>query len=257
MLKTIFFSFVLSFLSLQLLAQKPDSLYDINRLSNLTVMLYQPLTNELGTGTIIKHINKFYLLTANHVANQMHAGAKIVFRVGNDLPAFVDLAKFNKGHPIKWVNHQIADLSITELIPFNDDIKNRLNSTCFFSELIFSQHVYPPRDFTYVYLGFPVIDLNLKHFSPLFFSSNPASGLITQSRKDNGNKCDFYYLDRPGLQGCSGSGVYISVKTGGMYFGMNKTVLVGVIHGTEGDNTGGKLAIVTPSYYIWDLLKQF
>ena len=42
-----------------------------------------------------------------------------------------------------------------------------------------------------------------------------------------------------------------------MYFGGNVTILIGVVHGTATDNTGGKLATITPSYYVWDLLKQF
>jgi hypothetical protein len=256
MKRLIFFLILLCFV-LHVSAQEPDSLYDINRLSNLTVMLYQPLTNELGTGTIIKYNEKYYLLTANHVAAQMHTGAKIVFRTGNDIPIFIDLVMFNKGHQLKWISHPTADISIVELVPFNDDTKSRLNSTCFFAELIDNEQLAPPSAFTFVYLGFPVIDLNLKHFSPLYFSSNIASGLITQSRKDNGMKCDFFYLDKPGLQGCSGSGVYISVKTQGMYYGGKKTILVGIIHGTEGDDTGGKLAMVTPSYYIWELLQRF
>jgi len=36
-----------------------------------------------------------------------------------------------------------------------------------------------------------------------------------------------------------------------------KTLLTGIVHGTYGDNIGGKLAAITPSFYIKDLLKEF
>ena len=32
------------------------------------------------------------------------------------------------------------------------------------------------------------------------------------------------------------------------------TTLLGFIHGTKFDDTGGKIALVTPSYYLKDLL---
>ncbi len=42
-----------------------------------------------------------------------------------------------------------------------------------------------------------------------------------------------------------------------MFFGGNVTVLIGVIHGTASDDSGGKLAQITPAFYIWDLFKNF
>jgi hypothetical protein len=36
---------------------------------------------------------------------------------------------------------------------------------------------------------------------------------------------------------------------------MNKTLILGIVHGTAQDGTGGKLAAIFPSFYIWDLLE--
>ncbi len=56
------------------------------------------------------------------------------------------------------------------------------------------------------------------------------------------------------MQGCSGSGVYFSVKKG-FYIGGKVTVFIGIVHGTATDDSGGKLATITPAYYIWEVLK--
>ncbi len=37
---------------------------------------------------------------------------------------------------------------------------------------------------------------------------------------------------------------------------MGKTLMIGVVHGTASDDTGGKMAAITPSFYIWDLLNK-
>jgi len=80
--------------------------------------------------------------------------------------------------------------------------------------------------------------------------------LITQLRADTKTKCNFYYLSVPSIQGYSGSGVYFSVKKTTIYYGGNKTFLIGIVHGTQSDDTVGKLAAITPSYYISELFED-
>ncbi|MFA6247619.1 MAG: hypothetical protein WC615_11810 [Mucilaginibacter sp.] len=239
---------------------KRDSSITADDLGNLTVMLYQPLSNSMGTGTIIKHNNLYYLLTASHVAKLMHESAKIIFHVGEDMPGILDLVMLTKHHELQWLHHPIADLSIIQLIPFNEDTRSRLAKTSFPSSWILPSNVGISNigdGFDFTYLGYPIVELELKHFSALIFHSKRTSGLITQNRLEQKNiKCDFYFLDKPSMQGCSGSGVYISVRNSSMYTAADKTYLVGVIHGTQGDDTGGKLAMITPSMYIYDLLAQ-
>lgn len=50
--------------------------------------------------------------------------------------------------------------------------------------------------------------------------------------------------------------VYTTPLKKDIYFGGNVTVMIGVVHGTKGDNTDGKLAAITPSYYIIELLNK-
>jgi hypothetical protein len=83
-----------------------------------------------------------------------------------------------------------------------------------------------------------------------------SGGKFTQTRADTKSKCNFYYLSIPSTQGCSGSGVYFSVEKATLYLRGSKTLMVGVVHGTQSDDTGGKLAAITPSYYVVELLKD-
>lgn len=235
-----------------------DSLWSQDDISNVTVFLYQKTSDtsaKSGSGTIISHDGKYFLLTANHVAKEMRNDAKVVFRISGDKPGIIDLLVLSKTHSLNWTSHPIADLSLMELSTTNKDIEKRLKEWSFPSYLIYGGKDAAPKDVDITFLGYPLLDLQLEHFSPLIFTSHLASGLITQTRADTKTKCTFFYLDLPSMQGCSGSGVYYSVKKA-MFIGGNKTIFLGVVHGTQGDNTGGKLAAITPSYYIWDMLKD-
>lgn len=97
--------------------------------------------------------------------------------------------------------------------------------------------------------------MEMEHFSPLIFTGYLSSGLITQQRADTKTKCNLFYLNVPSIEGCSGSGVYFSVKKA-IYMAGKATLMIGIVHGTQSDSTGGKLAVITPSYYILDLFKD-
>jgi len=180
--------------------------------------------------------------------------SKIVFRDGVDKPCTLDLRLLTKDMKLKWTDHTEADISIIELIPYRKDITQRLNLWSFPSYLIKKGEEALPRDQEVTFLGSPIIDFEMNHFSPLSFTAFLSSGLITGLHADNKQKSTFFYLEKPSMQGCSGSGVYSSVIK--MMFHSSRTLLVGVVHGTRSDNTGGKLTAIIPSFYIWDLLKD-
>lgn len=256
MLRLISFIFFLFVVNSFAIAQVGNSLWNQEQISNITILLYQPQVDTsgvIGSGTIVNHQGKYYLLTAGHVAKEMKNDAKLVFRLNGDKPDVVDLLLLVKDNLLKWKNHSIADLSLIELIAINEDIKNRFQNFSFPSSSIQNGKALPEREADLTFLGYPIVDLEMEHFSPLIFTANLSSGLITQLRYDTKTKCNFFYLNVPSIQGCSGSGVFYSVKKA-MYYGGDKTIMIGVVHGTQGDNTGGKLAAITPSYYIFDLL---
>jgi hypothetical protein len=251
------FIFIFIILSNQLFSQVSESTWDMDQISNITVLLYQATSDtsgNIGSGTIINYNNKYFLLTANHVAMILKENSKLIFRLTGDKPGIINLLQVVPNKSLIWRNHPVADISMIELIPINADFSTRLKKWSFPFQLINFDKNLPEIDADITFLGFPVIDLEMEHFSPLIFTGYRASGLITQLRYDNKSKCNFYFLNVPSIQGCSGSGVYVSVKKG-LYLDFGKTIMIGIVHGTQGDNTGGKMAAITPSYYIFDLFK--
>lgn len=228
-----------------------DSILTLDQISNCSIFLFHKTsdtTGDTGTGTIIRLNDKYFLLTASHVSKLMGLNSVVVFRLPGDRPKIVPLSNLTKNR-LNWQIHPIADLAIIQLFPPKGDILTLIESIAIPNYLIYSGDVLPPKDYEFTFLGYPLIDLNIEHFSPLTFSSHLASGLITGIRADTKTRATFFYLDKPSIQGCSGSGVFISVKQGAFYIG-NKTLLIGVMHGTMSDETGGKLAAVTPLSYI-------
>ncbi len=251
----LFFSLGIFTFSQTLYAQK-DSLWTIDEISNVTVLISQKTTdtsNTSGTATIISHGDRYFLLTANHVAKDMKIDAQIIFRKKGNKPFQLDLLRLSN-HSKPWIHHPVADISLLELQPSNLDLKQQIKEWSFPSYLIYDGKEMVSREADLTFLGYPNVFITYEYFSPLTFNSHLASGLITNYRSNTKIACTFYYLDTPSMQGCSGSGVYYSLKKD-IYFGGSKTAMVGVVHGTARDNTGGKLAAITPSFYIWDILK--
>jgi hypothetical protein len=214
-----------------------------------------PTNASVGSATILKHDKRYFLLSAQHVTKELKDDSKMIIRENGDKPKIINLKSIIKNNDLTWINHPVADLSLIELIAKDDSLKNYFEDWGFpIKQISFTKDL-PSRDAQISFLGYPIIDLKIEHFSPLTFESKLSSGLLTQNRyDDNSKKCNFVFLNSPSMQGCSGSGVYFSVKKS-MFLGGDKTILIGVVHGTKGDNSGGKLAAITPSYYILDLLK--
>lgn len=238
--------------------QDSKTLWDETEIGEVSTLLYRQINTTsatTGTGTIIYHGNRYFLITASHVAKDMDDLTNVVFRIDNDKPLKRTLKEITLRDKVIWKIHPEADIAIIELrLPNDDMLKKRFETLAFPIDQIYNGKELPSRSADITFLGFPVLDLDLVHFSALLFNANICSGLITQKRGDNNQKCTFYYLNTPSIQGCSGSGVFLSVKKD-VYVGGDKTIMIGIMHGTYSDNTGGKIAAVTPSYYIFDLFK--
>jgi hypothetical protein len=192
-------------------------------------------------------------LTASHVAKALKAAAmSIVFTKPNDKPYRCLLSALMKGND--WKHHSIADISLIQLLPFNQDIENRLMQWSFPSNQILKEQQLPSRDTELYFFGYPVTDLSLDNFSALTFPCHIASGIIKQNITYNNNICKVFYIDRPSIQGASGSPVYFSVLQSIVVNGSDRTFIIGIITETRSDNTGGKLGMVIHSSYIWDLV---
>lgn len=234
-------------------AQNKDPIWDQDQVADATVLLIQGRGG--ASATIVVKDTSYYLLTASHVAKELKDSSKVVFRLKGDKPGIYDLLPLTKAKSMAWKHHPVADVAMLELDIGNAPIKTIIQERAFPAEFVYSGKELPKRDVDLTFLGYPVVDMEMEHFSPLLFTAYLSSGLITQQRYDTGTKCNFFFLNVPGIEGCSGSGVFFSVKKA-MFMAGKATLMIGIMHGTKGDNTGGKLAAVTPSYYAAELLKE-
>jgi len=233
-------------------AQNSDPIWDQDQIADATVLV---VGDHSGSATIVVKANRYYLLTASHIAKDLRDSSKIVFRLMGDKPSIQDLRLITKDKLMNWKHHAVADVALIELDLGSSPLKATIEERAFPAELIHSGKDLPKRDVDLTFLGYPIVDMQMEHFSPLVFTAYLSSGLITQERGDTKTKSNFFYLNVPSIQGCSGSGVFFSVKKS-FYMAGKTTLMIGVMHGTFRDNTGGKLAAVTPSFYVLDLLKE-
>jgi len=122
----------------------------------------------------------------------------------------------------------------------------------------------PPRSRIVTVVGFP-LGLGVRFtgpdskISPVSQEAKPSSGLITLNRFDTKTPCDVFLLDNPGIGGFSGAPLFIlpGTYTQGPGIAFSRTTLfVGLMHGTVADKTGGKLAVVVPSSFVVETLKE-
>jgi hypothetical protein len=120
----------------------------------------------------------------------------------------------------------------------------------------------PDRDRTLTTLGFPLGIGTQEHFSPISRESKPASGLLTLARPDTHNAAVFFLLDNASIGGFSGAPLFLIPNPyssgGAMVFPATSrgASCVGLINATISDDTGGKMAAVTPSMYILETIEK-
>lgn len=209
-----------------------------------------------GTGSFISKGNDLYIVTAAHVAKEMDNSAYVIIQGKNNLPVEIDLLKL--ANPINWENHPEADLSILKLNPDNGIMQQHLQDRFIPFEMVVDTTKVPvPRNTQLTIIGFPLGLGAVGHFSPLTYRTFPSSSYITLNRFDLKTPQTFIILENPSIGGYSGGPVYdlSIIESGGMRMTGNGTKLHGFIHGTISADTGGKLAAITPAYYLSDLIK--
>lgn len=233
-------------------------------LNNCVVNLRQlvsPGSFKVGTGIFVGKGNKLLLFTAEHVARDMKNDAQLILRGDKDLPISLTINQvctIDSTGSIPWTFHAIADVAMLEL-----KIDQALINSTFQNRFLPADNIFPnkttvSRNLELTVIGFPLGLGAVGHFSPFTFRSHASSGLITLARFDNQKPCDFFILENPGMGGYSGGPIFdLSIyKHGAMTTVGTGTFLHGLMHGTIPDQTGGKLAAVTPASYIIELLGQ-
>ena len=217
-----------------------------------------PTSLSIGTGIFVSspvdesHF-KGWIVTASHVAKSTNELTKIVIATQEDRAEHLPLKMF--GRLLEWKHHPIADISV---FPISFTAKNEhfLSNRFFPYDHIKLEKKVVSRDFELTSIGFPY-GLGIEgSFSPFTFRSYASSGFVTLPRADTHTLSDFFCLENPSMGGYSGCPVFdLGYSTNGIITTTKeKTWCYGIMHGTMSDNTGGKIAMVTPSFYLKDLI---
>ncbi len=196
-----------------------------------------------------------WIITATHVAKGTNEKTLLVESTEEGKAATLPLLLF--GGLGNWKHHPVADISCFQI-----------NFTTI-NQLFLKEHMLPydhfhlektcvSRDYELTAIGFPNGLGTDGLFSPLTFRSFASSGYVTLPRADTNAPSTFFCLENPSVGGYSGCPVFdLGYSTNGvMTITKDKTRCYGIMHGTMKDDTGGKIALVTPAYYLADIIPQ-
>lgn len=210
---------------------------------------------SIGTGFFLAKDNQhLYLITANHVAKVFNSNTMVYIagKANNVITILLDQLKTSAN----IVNHPTADVSA---IAINIPVFNGLNSNVVvYPVSIINTSIITSvsRDAELTSIGFPRGFGIGSLFEPFSFRSYPASNIVKRvSGLDGGYVSDVFFMENASCGGYSGCPVIdLGYKVNGLMTQTSNTYIYGVMHGTMSDNTGGKMAVVTPAYYILQII---
>ena len=215
---------------------------------------------NVGTGMFVSstegtNLIRGWIVTASHVARETTNSSQIVIATQDGKAKSLPLSIF--GSISNWSHHPIADISVLPIF-FNDENIKFMENRFFPLDHFNLERAPVSRDFELTAIGFPH-GLGIDGaFSPFTFRSYASSGFVTLKRADTNVLSDFFCLENPSVGGYSGCPVFdLGYSTNGvMQITKERTWCHGIMHGTMSDNTGGKIAMVTPAFYLKDLIKN-
>ena len=215
----------------------------------------------VGTGIFVdsvvdKENDQHYgwIVTASHVAKETTDLTRIVISTDDGKAAKLPLSMF--GPLTNWRHHPIADISAFRIY-FSDENRKFTANRCFPFDHFNLEKKAVSRDYELTCVGFPNGLGTEGSFSPFSFRSYASSGFVTLNRADTHTPSEFFCLENPSVGGYSGCPVFdLGYSTNGlMTMTKEKTWCHGIMHGTMSDNTGGKIAMVTPAFYLRDIIE--
>lgn len=215
---------------------------------------------SIGTGMFVASpaengYSHGWIVTASHVAQKTTNHTQIIISTDAGKAASLPLSMF--GSILDWRHHEIADISVFP-VKFTEENKAFTDQRFFPLDHVNLEHKAVSRDYELTSVGFPRGLGTEGMFSPFTFRSYAASGFVTLERADTHTLSEFFCMENPSVGGYSGCPVFdLGYSTNGvMEVIKEKTWCHGIMHGTMCDNTGGKIAMVTPSFYLKDLIKE-
>jgi hypothetical protein len=150
---------------------------------------------------------------------------------------------------IKWICHSNADIAIHPLLTAQKLCGIALD------QLESGQNL-PSRDTYVTVLGFPLGLGAEGAFEPLSLQTKLSSGLLT----DNNDGTRYFLLQDPAVNGYSGGPLFETgegLRLPGVTFDSKPWRCWGFVLGTLPDESGGKMARITPSFYAVELIRKF
>jgi hypothetical protein len=255
-------------LSLLLLPQAGGPHLNLERASKTVLQLHRPAAGGatlVGTGFLVALPDALYLVTAEHVALQLGTDLHATYGEVGDRAKTLTLLQLTGSTIPEWTYHGVADVAVME-IQTEPDTMALLRSRALEPARLLRDLEAPPRERPLTVVGFPLGFGALvlgpeSRVSPLSRMSFAASGLLTLRRIDTKTPMNFFLLDSPSIGGFSGAPVFLLpapfTHDGGLAFSdAALAVCVGLVHGTLGDDTGGKLAAIVPVSYIVETLEK-
>ena len=216
------------------------------------------VTMNVGTGIFVsspaeKERIFGWIITASHVARETNENTTVVLANQDGQAPVLSLISF--GPLSNWRHHTIADISAFQIV-FGDMILPHMDNRCFPLDHFNLEKQPVSRDYELTSLGFPRGLGTEGSFSPFSFRSYASSGFVTLLRADTNTPSDFFCLENPSMGWYSGCPVFdLGYETNGiMTSSRGKTICHGIMHGTVSDETGGKIAMVTPAFYLKDII---
>ena len=214
---------------------------------------------SVGTAFFLASEKMLSLITAGHVADTLAPNSQVTVRASEDKPRSFALSDLTgEAGPLKWHRSPDADLAILILQP-RPAIGSYLQGHFAPISLLTYEEIAPPRDAVLTVLGFPLALGVRESFSPISRETKAASGLLTIPQ--TGRTTRYFLTQDPSIGGFSGAPLFdlkvpiwtpprsIQIRGGGPQ-------IVGVAVATISDDTGGRLGLIVPAFYVWRILKS-
>jgi hypothetical protein len=226
-----------------------------------TALLLDTIRNSAGSSVLVESKKRFFLVTAEHVSSTLSDSALAIISDEWNRPKVYRIKELSKGKSLNFKNHKTADVSAIEILPIDTFLRRHLPKFALDEEYL-PEYYYletANRRDLHTFYGYPSVGLFYKsfqalkranHFTPFSFRAYPSSELLEIPRIDKPSLIQKFFLtENPGMQGYSGGPVFYGQES--------NFILRGIVHGTVGDKTGGKMAMVVPIEYIKSLLNEF
>jgi S1-C subfamily serine protease len=205
----------------------------------------------IGSGFLVRSNATLLIVTAEHVAR----GIGDIWRL--TIPTIDGKGRTVTATNITWrFSSTGADVAVCRVALKGTNV---LGQGLPF-EMLSSRPNPPSRDIPLTVFGYPLGLGGEGYVSPIARETKAASGFITLPRFDTKARCTFIILQDPSVGGFSGGPVFdtgLNFFAGGRAIAIRDGVsLVGLMHGTLSDKTGGKFAAVVPAEEIVKLLRE-